>query len=55
MIGRGEGSFIGAITSEAGCTKASRYVETPGKYEPCIPYKKGIRHGPNFKIYEDEL
>lgn len=29
------------FTSEIGCTKARRYVETPGRYEACIPYRKG--------------
>jgi hypothetical protein len=31
------------FTSEIGCTQAKRYIETPGKYEACIPYKKGDR------------
>ncbi len=31
----------GYFTSEPGATKALRYVETPGRYEGCIPYKKG--------------
>jgi hypothetical protein len=31
----------GYFTSEAGATKALRYVAVPGKYEGCIPYKKG--------------
>ena len=34
-------TMLGYFTSEIGCTKARRYVETPGKYEGCIPYKKG--------------
>jgi hypothetical protein len=31
----------GYFTSEIGATKALRYVPVPGKYEGCIPYKKG--------------
>jgi hypothetical protein len=31
----------GFFTSEPGATKALRYVAVPGKYEGCIPYKKG--------------
>ena len=31
----------GYFTSEEGATKALRYVAVPGKYEGCIPYKKG--------------
>jgi hypothetical protein len=34
-------TLLGYFTSEIGCTKAKRYVETPGKWEACIPYKKG--------------
>lgn len=32
---------LGFFTSEIGYTKAMRYVESPGKFEPCIPYTKG--------------
>jgi hypothetical protein len=32
---------LGYFTSEIGYTKAMRYVESPGKFEPCIPYTKG--------------
>jgi glucoside 3-dehydrogenase (cytochrome c) hitch-hiker subunit len=31
----------GYFSSEVGATKALRYVAIPGKYEGCIPYKKG--------------
>jgi len=31
----------GYFTSEEGATKALRYVAVPGRYEGCIPYKKG--------------
>jgi hypothetical protein len=34
-------TMLGYFTSEIGCTKARRYIETPGKYEGSIPYKKG--------------
>lgn len=34
-------TLLGYFTSEPGATQALRYIETPGKYEGCIPYKKG--------------
>lgn len=34
-------TLLGYFTSEIGCAQARRYIETPGKYEACIPYKKG--------------
>jgi hypothetical protein len=34
-------TLLGYFTSEIGCTQARRYIETPGRYEACIPYKKG--------------
>ena len=34
-------TMLGYFTSEIGSTKARRYIETPGKFEGCIPYKKG--------------
>jgi hypothetical protein len=34
-------TLLGYFTSEIGCTKAQRYAETPGKYDPCVPYKPG--------------
>ncbi len=34
-------SLLGYFTSEIGCTQAQIYEESPGKYEPCIPYKPG--------------
>jgi hypothetical protein len=36
-------TLLGYFTSEIGCKQALRYVETPGRYEGCIPYKKGDR------------
>lgn len=34
-------TLLGYFSSEIGCTQARRYVETPGRYEACIDYKKG--------------
>lgn len=34
-------TLLGYFTSEIGCTKARRYVETPGHYDGDLPYKKG--------------
>lgn len=34
-------TLLGYFTSEIGSTKALRYVESPGRYEGCTPYKKG--------------
>lgn len=34
-------TLLGYFTSEIGATQALRYLETPGKYEGCVPYKKG--------------
>jgi hypothetical protein len=31
----------GYFSSEAGATQALRYIAVPGRYEGCIPYKKG--------------
>lgn len=31
----------GYFTSEEGATKALRYIAVPGRYDGCIPYKKG--------------
>lgn len=36
-------TLLGYFTSEVGSTKALRYVPVPGKFEGCIPYKKGDR------------
>ena len=36
-------ALVGYFTSEIGCTQAMRYVETPGRYDPCAPYKPGDR------------
>jgi hypothetical protein len=34
-------ALLGYFTSEIGCTQAQRYEESPGRWEPCIPYKAG--------------
>jgi hypothetical protein len=34
-------TLLGFFTSEVGATQALRYVESPGRYEACMPYKKG--------------
>lgn len=36
-------SFVGYFTSEIGMTKALRYIEAPGRFDPCVPYAKGDR------------
>ena len=34
-------AFLGYFTSEIGATKALRYIESPGRFDPCVPYVKG--------------
>ena len=34
-------TLLGYFTSEIGCKQALRYEPVPGRYEGCIPYKKG--------------
>jgi len=34
-------TLLGYFTSEIGYTQAQRYVETPGRFEPCITYTVG--------------
>ena len=34
-------ALLGYFTSEIGCTQAQRYVESPGRFEPCVPYTPG--------------
>ena len=34
-------TLLGFFTSKPGATQALRYVAVPGKYEGCVPYKKG--------------
>jgi glucoside 3-dehydrogenase (cytochrome c) hitch-hiker subunit len=34
-------ALLGYFTSEIGMTQAQRYIEAPGRYDPCIPYTAG--------------
>jgi hypothetical protein len=34
-------TLLGFFTSEVGMTKALRYAETPGRFDPCIPHAAG--------------
>ena len=34
-------AMLGFFTSEIGYTKAMRYVESPGRFDGCVPYKQG--------------
>jgi Gluconate 2-dehydrogenase subunit 3 len=34
-------SMLGFFTSEIGYNKAMRYKESPGPFQPCVPYTKG--------------
>jgi hypothetical protein len=34
-------TLLGYFTSEIGYTKAMRYLEAPGRFDPCAPYKPG--------------
>jgi len=34
-------ALLGYFTSEIGYTKAMRYIESPGRYDPCVPYTEG--------------
>jgi hypothetical protein len=34
-------ALLGYFTSEIGCTVAMRYIETPGRFDPCVPYEPG--------------
>jgi hypothetical protein len=34
-------SLLGYFTSEVGCTQAMHYIETPGRFDACIPYTAG--------------
>ena len=34
-------ALLGYFTSEIGYTKAMRYTETPGRFDPCVPYVAG--------------
>jgi hypothetical protein len=34
-------ALLGYFTSEIGCTQAQRYVEVPGRFDPCVPHTPG--------------
>jgi hypothetical protein len=34
-------TLLGYFTSEIGCAQAQRYVESPGRFDPCVPYHPG--------------
>lgn len=34
-------ALLGYFTSEIGYTQAMRYVETPGRFDPCVPHSEG--------------
>jgi Gluconate 2-dehydrogenase subunit 3 len=34
-------ALLGYFTSEIGCRQAQRYVESPGRFDPCVPYRAG--------------
>lgn len=34
-------ALLGYFTSEIGYTRAMRYLETPGRFEPCVPHAPG--------------
>jgi hypothetical protein len=36
-------TLLGYFTSEIGYNQAQRYAETPGRFDPCIPYQPGER------------
>jgi hypothetical protein len=36
-------AMLGYFTSEIGCTQTQRYVESPGRFDPCVPYTTGER------------
>jgi len=40
-------TLLGYFTSEIGCTQAQRYVESPGRFDPCLPYTPGEKNWAN--------
>ena len=36
-------TLLGYFTSEIGATMALQYAESPGRYDPCVPYTPGER------------
>lgn len=45
-------TLLGYFSSEIGCTRALRYVETPGSYDGNVPYRKGDKawYNPSRRI-----
>ncbi len=41
-------ALLGYFTSQIGCTRAQRYVESPGRYDPCTLYTPG---GPSWAAH----
>lgn len=40
-------TLLGYFTSAIGCNQAQRYVEAPGRFDPCVPYEPGERNWAN--------
>jgi hypothetical protein len=36
-------ALLGYFTSAIGCMQAQQYVESPGRFDPCVPYTPGTR------------
>ena len=36
-------TVLGYFSSEIGATQALRFVESPGRFDPCVDHKKGDR------------
>jgi hypothetical protein len=36
-------ALLGYFTSEVGSTRAMRYIESPGRFDPCVPHAPGDR------------
>jgi hypothetical protein len=36
-------ALLGYFTSEIGCMQAQRYLEAPGRFDPCTPHQPGER------------
>jgi hypothetical protein len=34
-------ALLGYFTSEIGYTQAMRYIEAPGRFDPCVPHAPG--------------
>jgi hypothetical protein len=44
-------TLLGYFSSEIGATQALRYVETPGRFEPDVPYHTGDRAWTNVRRF----